>query len=287
MIFLVLLEGALTAVSPVALWLRQRDQAPVEGRVIACLGDSVTMGYGLPRDQSWPAALQRWMEARSLDGTVVNRAAGGSKIGHVVSRDATWLTKLPAKSRPLTLLMVGHNDLLSWGGMGGGMGGGVGGNQRGMPPPPGAPTWEPRIFRLFQWMRGVATEELPRDRISDEDVALFADQVRVLAKATRGRGGQLVLLTYVVPGQAPSGAEAQWSAVLEAKREHQLAINDLLRKVADAEQLPLLDLARGVPVSGTWDPAIFLDDIHLSPEGGRRVAEAVGGWLLVEGLLGP
>ncbi len=175
--------------------------------------------------------------------------------------------------------MVGHNDLLAWGGMGGARGG--------MPAPPGEPAWESRIFRLLQWMRGMVVRELPSERIAAEDVALFAEQVRLVARASRGRGGELALLTYVVPGRAPAGADPQWAAVLAAKREHQLAINDLLRQVAASEQLPLLDLARGVPVSDTWDPDLFLDDIHLTPEGGRRVAEAVGGWLLVEGRLGP
>lgn len=244
---------------------------------MVCLGDSVTMGFGLPREQSWPSELERWLETRGVDAQVTNRAAGGSKVGHVAQRDAPWLARLPEQSRPLVLLMVGHNDLLAWGGMGG--------LRAGAPPPPGAPAWEPRLLRLLRWGVGMAREELPQQRISEEDVQLFTEQVRLLSKAARGRGGELVLLTYLIPGEAPADAEAQWAEVLAKKREHQLAINDLLRRVAATEQLPLMDLARGVPVPGTWDPAWFLDDVHLAPEGARRVAEAVGGWLETEGKI--
>lgn len=240
---------------------------------MVCLGDSVTMGYGLPRDQAWPAQLQRWADARGLDLEVTSRAAGGSKVGHVRRRDAPWLQRLPADSRPLVLLMVGHNDLLAWGGMGSGRGG--------RPPPPGEVAWEPRVLRLLHWTAGLIRHELPESRFSDQDVALFAEEVRAIGEAAAGRGGALALLTYVVPGQAPAGADAQWAAVLQKKRAHQLAINDLLRRVAALEGLPVVDLERGVPVPGTWDPAFFLDDIHLSTEGSRRVAEAVGSWLLV------
>jgi len=243
--------------------------------VIATLGDSVTFGFGLPREAAWPAALQRWLDERHLACKVINRAAGGSKVGHVVERDAAWLGHLPSTARPLVLLMVGHNDLLAWGGMGGG----------GSPPPPGRPTWEPRLYRLFRWAVGIAGDEVPQDRISDADVGLFADQVRMLQQAAASRGGSLILMTYLVPGSAPSNADPRWAAVLEATRRHQLAINDLLRQVSTRLDLPLLDLARGLPVASTWDPEMFRDDIHLSAQGSQRVAETVAGWLVVQGWL--
>lgn len=271
-----LLEGTLSLVSPISLWLRQGDLDPGEGRVIATLGDSVTFGFGLPREAAWPAALQRWLDARNLSYKVVNRAAGGSKVGHVVERDAPWLSHLPTTARPLVLLMVGHNDLLSWGGMGGG----------GTPPAPGRPTWEPRLYRLFRWALGIARDEVPHDRISDADVALFADQIRLLQQATASRGGTLILLTYLVPGSPPSDADPHWAEVLDATRRHQLAINDLLRTVATDLHLPLIDLARGLPVATTWDAEMFRDDIHLTAGGSQQVADAVARWLVVQGWLG-
>ena len=284
--FLLLLEGALGLVSPVELWLR-RDEitaSNASGRLIVCLGDSVTFGFGLPREQAWPARLQGWLVDHRLTGagkhglSVLNRAAGGSKVGNVVDRDVAWLGKLPAGSRPIITLMVGHNDLMRWGGMPSGPG-------AGLAPPPGAPTWTPRLGRLLLWALGLAREDLPEEAFSSADIALFGQQIEALQDATRKSGGELVLLTYLVPGEAGPEQSAELARLVHAKREHQLAINNLLRQVAEQRGLALLDLARTIPVPATWDPDVFIDDIHLSPEGHRRVGDAVGAWLLSTGRL--
>lgn len=291
-VFLALLEGALSLVSPVELWLRRDEisRASEGGRLIVALGDSVTMGFGLPREQAWPARLQGWLADRGLAGaraaagvnprqgwTVVNRAAGGSKLDHVVQRDEDWLAQRGPATHPIVLLMVGHNDLMSWSGMGGSAGG--------LAPPPGPPRWTPRLLRVLLWGVGMAREELPTDLFSKTDVDQFAEGVARLVSASRASGGELVLLTYLVPGEAASDQDPQLARLVHAKREHQLAINALLRQVAADRGLPLLDLARTLPVPATWDPDWFIDDIHLSPEGAHRVGEAVGTWLLTTNRL--
>lgn len=285
-LFLALLEGALSLVSPAELWLR-RDEinaSNARGRLIVALGDSVTFGFGLPREEAWPARLQGWLVDHRLAGggkrglTVLNRAAGGSKVGHVRARDVPWLEKLDRDSHPIVTLMVGHNDLLSWGGLGKPPPGGPA-------PPPGAPRWTPRLGRVLLWAFGMAREDVPESAFSEADVALFGQEISAIDAAVEARGGELILLTYLVPGEAGAEQPADLARLIHAKREHQLAINTLLRQVSENQQVALLDLARTLPVPATWDPDLFIDDIHLSPEGHRRVGEAVGGWLLSTGRL--
>ena len=271
-VFLLLLEGGLRLVAPATLWLARPSGA---GRPIVCLGDSVTAGHGIGRDQAWPAALGRWLEAEGVQGwSVQSRAVGGSKLGDIRQRDQGWVRQQDA---PLVLLMAGHNDLMRWGGMADR----PGGYDRGAPTAGEAP----RLLRISRWIWGIVEDDLPLSDFDPVDVARFGDDVDAIRDSARRAGGELVLLTYVVPGGPPADMDPQQAAVLVAKREHQRQINALIRQVAEAQRVALLDLELGMGAPDTWDPAWFVDSIHLTAGASRQVAEAVGAWLLLSGRL--
>ncbi|HVG27522.1 MAG TPA: arylesterase [Acidobacteriaceae bacterium] len=61
--------------------------------VIACFGDSLTAGYGMDRDQSYPAVLQRRLDEAGFHYRVVNEGVSGDttkdglgRIGHVLAQ---------------------------------------------------------------------------------------------------------------------------------------------------------------------------------------------------------
>ena len=47
---------------------------------VLCLGACYTVGVGTPADQSYPAHLERALEARGLDAVVLNRGVRGRSI---------------------------------------------------------------------------------------------------------------------------------------------------------------------------------------------------------------
>ena len=53
------------------------SRAEAEETVIVALGDSLTAGYGLPQDQSFPAQLEAALKARGHDVRVVNAGVSG------------------------------------------------------------------------------------------------------------------------------------------------------------------------------------------------------------------
>lgn len=53
------------------------SRAEAEEAVIVALGDSLTAGYGLPQDQSFPAQLEAALKARGHDVRVVNAGVSG------------------------------------------------------------------------------------------------------------------------------------------------------------------------------------------------------------------
>ena len=73
---------------------------------IVCLGDSITEGYGLEKEQAYPELLQRKLRAAGIDATVTNAGISGS-----TSASAPARTKWVLKSKPdWIILALGAND---------------------------------------------------------------------------------------------------------------------------------------------------------------------------------
>lgn len=74
---------------------------------VLVLGDSLSAGYGLPRDQGWVQLLEQRLRAEKPDYKVVNASISGETTGGGVNRiDALLKTHRPA----LVILALGAND---------------------------------------------------------------------------------------------------------------------------------------------------------------------------------
>jgi acyl-CoA thioesterase-1 len=82
--------------------------APDDGRpVIVCLGDSLTAGDAAPSGQSYPAWLQRRLDARGLRYRVVNAGVSGDRVADGARRlDSDVLHFHPR----LAIVELGSND---------------------------------------------------------------------------------------------------------------------------------------------------------------------------------
>jgi len=89
------------------LWSR-RDAEPVPvGDVVVCLGDSLTFGLGMPRQDAYPAQLEAKLRAVRPDWNVVNAGIPGQNSADVLGR----LPDLLAKYEPeVVCVLIGWND---------------------------------------------------------------------------------------------------------------------------------------------------------------------------------
>jgi acyl-CoA thioesterase I len=85
-----------------------RAEAPADApeRVVVCLGDSLTEGYGLAPEQAYPRRLEEMLRERGLPVRVVNAGISGSTSASAVSR-LRW----QLRSRPdVVVIALGGND---------------------------------------------------------------------------------------------------------------------------------------------------------------------------------
>lgn len=83
-------------------------EAP-ERRVVMFLGTSLTDGYGLERDEAYPARVQEKIDSAGLAWEVVNAGVSGEKSAGALQRLRGWLIR-----QPFDVLVVetGANDML-------------------------------------------------------------------------------------------------------------------------------------------------------------------------------
>ncbi len=88
-----------------SLGLGAAQAAPV---TIVALGDSLTAGYGLAADEGLVPQLQRWLDAKGADVTVINAGVSGDTTAGGLSR-LDW--SLTPQTRAL-MVNLGGNDML-------------------------------------------------------------------------------------------------------------------------------------------------------------------------------
>ena len=104
-------------------------------------------------------------------------------------------------------------------------------------------------------------------------------RIRELHQQIVQRGATLTLVTYLIPGEAGRDQDPQAAIGLNEVRRVQLEVNQLLRRTAASQQIPLLDLAWIVSGSPSFDPAWFQDGVHTTAGANRAIADAVAAGL--------
>lgn len=78
----------------------------VSAKTLVIVGDSITEGYGVAKDEAYPALLQKKLKAAGKDWTIVNSGVSGSTSASALSR-----VKWALKSKPDALMIaLGGND---------------------------------------------------------------------------------------------------------------------------------------------------------------------------------
>jgi lysophospholipase L1-like esterase len=242
-----------------ALGLRGAEVGPPGQSRIACFGDSITFGYGVGDDETYPVAL-----ARALPGVeVINGGVTGYSSFQALGLAERQLPRL----RPnLATMLVGWND----------------GNHR----PIGDAEYARRvesvarvdaqldgiyIYRAMKnlYLRATALHGLERGKGTpkrhrvtveeyQENLAAF---VRECA-ATGARPAFIALPHRRRPGDPPPDP----------------AYPQALSRAAASLGVPLLGVGR---LAGDAEPndALFIDSLHLTPEGNRVLASTLAGEL--------
>ena len=82
--------------------------APPPGRVIVAFGDSLTAGFGVPADETYPARLGERLKREGYDYRVVNAGISGDTTAGGVRR-VDWALRLKPE---IVILELGVNDAL-------------------------------------------------------------------------------------------------------------------------------------------------------------------------------
>ncbi|HEY3121545.1 MAG TPA: HEAT repeat domain-containing protein [Vicinamibacteria bacterium] len=242
--------------------LRDREHAVAGApgvRRIVCLGDSVTLGWGLPAQDAYPQLLQDLFDARGQAVEVFNVALGGWAPRQELIAYRRIVRQYHPDQVVLGLCLNDvaemHNNL----------------------------TRPPRLLQglylhsaLVRRVVGARDREI-RDvrelfsrpdepRVRDGYRRLFQD-VATLRDEARQDGAALAVALFPFRFQTEAGAPPT-----TAQRE--------IAAFCAREQIPLLDL---LPALQPLRSEGFIDDLHLSAAGSRRVAEEV----LDSGLLAP
>src|SRR5262245_31861235 len=81
-------------------------QAPAHRPVILAIGDSMTAGYGVAAELSYPAQLEQELKKRGYDYRVVNQGVTGSTTTQAMGR----LTRALALQPEIVIIQLGGND---------------------------------------------------------------------------------------------------------------------------------------------------------------------------------
>ena len=218
---------------------------------VACLGDSVTLGYEIRPEQAWPQVLEELAEAGGRDLDVMNVALGGWST----RQELIAYRRIARRYRPDQVLVgICLNDVAEM--------------QNNLSRPPKLLAALYRRSALVRTLVGARTREIGavEELFSAPDAPnvrrgyerMFAD-LRQLRDEVRADGASFGVLVFPFRFQVAKGPPPPLA---------QSAIADFCRR----ERIPLLDL---LPALARLGEKAFNDYDHFSPRGARLVAEQV------------
>jgi lysophospholipase L1-like esterase len=234
--------------------LRDREHAlatrPGTWRV-ACLGDSVTLGWGIRPQQAWPQVLEELAAASDRDLDVMNVALGGWSTRQEL---IAW-RRIASRYRPdQVLLGICLNDVPEM--------------ENNLSRPPRLLAELHRRSALVRRIVGArhreigAVEELftspDAPNVREGYERMFTD-LRTLQDEVRTDGARFAILVFPLRFQVAPGAPPPLA---------QRTIEGFCRR----EGIPFLDL---LPAVASLGESAFRDYDHLSPAGARAVAQQV------------
>ena len=86
--------------------------SPVHATTILCLGDSLTEGYGVKREEAWPSLLEIDLKSKLPDLKVINAGISGATTASGPSRMKWHLKNISKNPIDLMILALGANDAL-------------------------------------------------------------------------------------------------------------------------------------------------------------------------------
>lgn len=266
-LFVLLLEGIL-ALIPLVLGFQQRgayDHILKGGTAIITLGDSVTYGYGLKPTESWPSQLERKLQSKGAHVSVINRAVSGMDSTEAVQREVKTIQDIANRgTRPVVLVMLGHNDLA-----------GPGWRQWSAPTAETAQkesTTPPRLWRIFRW---ATTNKTTSTWSNPQKESVLKENILHLEQEVQRIGGRVYLLTYLLPGTAESSNPMHIEDIA-LSRSLQGRGNDIIRTLCSTNtSLGLIDIEMSVIAPMEWDATWFQDHIHPTALASEEIAISV------------
>jgi len=218
---------------------------------IACLGDSVTLGWGIRRQEAWPHALEDLAAASDRDLEVMNVALGGWST----RQELIAYRRIVRRYRPdQVLLGICLNDVPEM--------------QNNLSRPPAMLAALHRRSALVRRLVNARQREIRsvEELFTAPDGAavrqgyerMFAD-LRTLRDEVRADGALFGIVVFPFRFQVGAGPPPPFA---------QRTIGDFCRR----EAIPFLDV---LPAVSRLGEAAFHDYDHLSPEGSRLAAQEV------------
>jgi acyl-CoA thioesterase-1 len=87
-----------------------QSSSDADRRIVMFLGTSLTDGYGLEREDAYPALVQEKIDSAGLPWEVVNAGLSGEKSAGALQRVRSWLIKQPFD---VLVIETGANDMLT------------------------------------------------------------------------------------------------------------------------------------------------------------------------------